>query len=481
MPPCRAAPPVIRLPDLREFPLSGIPSAHPFPPSPLLPHPESRPRIVLTPDPEVRLPFLNAALQDASPPLSAPPLFIGAGQPSPESIPPEPRIADIFRAEGDRLLNSGKLSPEQGKAVFSIINCRTEVYGYHADVCDACGFVEAAYNSCGNRHCPQCQGTAKKRWVNARLDELLPVPHHHAVFTVPSYISMLSLYNQKLIYDLLFFAAAQTLLLFGRDKKFLGTEIGFYGILHTWSQTLGPHIHIHFIVTAGGLTAEGKWKEAKHGKKFLFPVRALSEVFRGKFIEGLKKHYYSGQLTVPSDMKELNTPEGFEKQLDVLVKKSWRVYSKPPFSGPEEVVRYIGRYSHRTAISDSRILSFENGQVTFSYKDNKEKDPGKKYKEMTLTSGEFVRRFLYHILPNRYHRIRNFGFLSNGRKLQNIEIIRKQLPDPGPAEAAAPGDDAAVCPVCGKGRMRTFLNVDGFGRITEYNPSVLYGGYPDTS
>lgn len=398
------------------------------------------------------------------------------------------RISDIFRSQGEKLLNSGKLSPEQAKAVFSIINCRTESYGYHVDICDACGFVETGFNSCRNRHCPQCQGIAKKKWVKKRIKELLPVPYHHVVFTVPFYISMLSLYNQKIIYDLLFYAASQTLLTFGRDPKFLGAEIGFYGILHTWSQTLGPHIHIHFIVTAGGLTEDGKWIEPKkHGDKFLFPVRALSKVFRGKFIEGLKELYYNNELTIPDSMSEINTPKGFEKKLNQLVSNSWWVYSKPPFSGPEEVVRYIGRYTHRIAITDSRIISFENGQVTFSYKDNTEKDPEKKIKEMTLSAEEFVKKFLYHILPYRYHRIRNYGFLSNGRKHQNIEIIRNQLPEEevnvesDDTPLTVEEDEAPVCPVCEKGRMRTFLVKDRFDRIMKYDTALLKDIYMNTS
>ena len=410
-----------------NFPAGLVP-----PPSPL-PIPGSVPASPPThivqapcPDPDEHFPFLRSVFPEDNPTIA---LIIKDGKAETETSRPEHCISDIFRVEGKKLLNSGKLSPEQAKAVYSIMNCRTQTYGHHAEVCDECGFINIAYNSCRNRHCPQCQGIAKRKWVNARLSELLPVAYHHVVFTVPSYISKLSMYNQKIIYNLLFMAASRTLLAFGEDPKFLGAKIGFYGILHTWSQTLGPHIHIHFIVTAGGLTDDGQWKEPRHAKKFLFPVRAVSKVFRGKFIEGLKELYYNQKLTIPDNMEELNTPEGFEKQLNILVSKSWRVHSKPPFSGPDEVVRYIGRYTHRIAISDSRILSFEDGQVTFSYKDNKEKDPDKKYKQMTLTSEEFVRRFLYHVLPHRYHRIRNYGFLSNGRKKQNIEIIKKQLPD----------------------------------------------------
>jgi ssDNA-binding Zn-finger/Zn-ribbon topoisomerase 1 len=441
----------------------------------VIPLPDSPARIVLTPDPEARFPFLRSLLPESC-------VFIGEGKKETEKKSREIRLRDIFRAEGEKLLRSGKLSPQQGKAVYSIMHCRTEVYGYHADVCGECGFTEVAYNSCRNRHCPQCQGTAKRRWVNRRIRELLPVPYHHVVFTVPSYISMLSLYSQKVIYGLLFQAVAQTLLCFGKDPKHLGAEPGFYGILHTWSQTLTPHIHIHIIITAGGLTEDGIWKEKKHGKKFLFPVRALSKVFRGKFIQGLKELYYKNELNIPDSMDELCTPEGFEKQVNTLVKQSWKVYSKPPFSGPEEAVRYIGRYTHRTAVSDSRIRRFENGEVTFPYRDSREKDPEKKYKEMTLSSEEFIRRFLYHILPSGYHRIRNFGFLSNGRKFQNIEIIRKQLPDAEePPMTGEEEDEGITCPVCGKGKMRTFLTTDMHGRLRISDPDISVTVHRDTS
>ena len=413
-----------------------------------------------------------------------PPFSIGPETSKKANKTSEYKVSDIIRAGGEKLLGTGKLSPEQAKAVFSIVHCRTQTYGYHAKVCNGCGYIEVAYNSCRNRHCPQCQGISKKRWVSDRLSELLPVAYHHVVFTVPSYISKLSLYNQKIIYDLMFEAASQTLKSFGKDPKFLGAEIGFYGILHTWSQTLGPHIHIHFIVTAGGLTEDGKWKEPKYSKKFLFPVRAVSKVFRGKFIEGLKKRYYSDEITIPESMAELAEPEGFEKQLNKLVSASWRVHSKPPFSGPDEVVRYIGRYTHRIAISDRRILSFQDGEVRFSYKDNKEKDPEKKYKEMSISSEEFVRRFLYHILPHGYHRIRNYGFLSNGRKKQNIEIIKSQLESekaPLHLEKEDGEDSGIPCPVCENGKMKTFLVVNGHGQLTEYKAILLYGKYADTS
>ncbi len=403
-------------------------------------------------------------------------------KPAAAFAPPKPRISDIFKEEGKKLLESGRLSPEQGKAVYAIIHCRTETYGYHADVCDCCGFLRVRHNSCRNRHCPTCQGIAKARWVGKRLSELLPVHCHQAVFTVPSYISRLAMFNRRAMYDLIFDAASRTLLVFGRDPKHLGAEIGFYGILHTWSQLMEPHVHVHFIVVCGGLADDGQWKEPKHGAKFLFPTRALSKVFRGKFIDGLKKLYCDDKLVVPESMEELRNPEGFEKKLDKLVSKSWRVYCKPPFSGPDEVVRYIGRYTHRIAISDGRIVSFENGRVRFKYKDSREKDPERKHKEAELSTEEFLKRYLNHVLPRGYHRIRNYGFLSNGRKRKNIETIKSLLPEPeAAAEPEAPKDSERVCPACGKGEMTTFLIVNGRGETTKCELSMLFGKYRDTS
>ena len=289
---------------------------------------------------------------------------------------PKYEVADIFNLYGEEYRQNHKLTTDQLNVMYAIEHCRTAEYGFHADVCDNCGNIETAYNSCRNRHCPKCQGIAKRKWVGNRLNELLPVSYHHAVFTLPNQISVLSLHNQKLIYDLLFNAASQTLLTFGDDPKWLGAKIGFYGILHTWSQTLWPHVHLHFIVTAGGLTDVGKWVEPKYKGRFLFPVKALSKVFRGKFIEGLKDAYYAGDLVLPDNLK-IKDDDEFEQWINLLVSKNWVVNSKLPFSGPEEVVRYIGRYTHRIAISNHRIISIADGQICFSYKDNKEKDKNK--------------------------------------------------------------------------------------------------------
>ena len=391
---------------------------------------------------------------------------------------PKYEVADIFRLYGEEYRQTHTLTTDQLNVMYAIEHCRTAEYGFHADVCDHCGHIETAYNSCRNRHCPKCQGIAKNKWVKARIDELLPVAYHHATFTLPNQISVLSLHNQKLIYDLLFNAASQTLLVFGDDPKWLGAKTGFYGILHTWSQTLWPHVHLHFIVPAGGLTDDGKWTEPKYKGTFLFLVPALSKVFRGKFIEGLKDAYYAGELVIPDKLKKLEDEDEFEQWIDWLVSRNWVVHSKPPFSGPEEVVRYIGRYTHRIAISNHRIISIADGQIRFSYKNNKEKDKSKVWKEMTLPADQFIRRFLWHVLPKRYHRIRHYGFLNNGEKHANLETIREFFKTQESVEEFAeviPTNDAdgITCPKCEKGRLRPFLVTDRYNQILKFDLSVF--------
>lgn len=405
---------------------------------------------------------------------------------------PQFEVADIFRLYGEAYRATHNLPSDHLGVMHAIENCRTATYGFHTDVCDNCGHIESAYNSCRNRHCPKCQGIAKRRWVNARLDELLPVSYHHATFTLPGELSVLSLHNDKLIYDLLFDAASGALLTFGYDEKWLGAQIGFYGILHTWSQTLWPHAHLHFIVTAGGLTDDGRWVEPKYRSKFLFPTDALMQVFRGKFIQGLKQAYYAGDLILTDDMR-IDNPTAFEMWVDHLVARNWNVNSQPPFSGPEEVVRYIGRYTHRAAIGNHRILSIDGGLIRFSYKDNKEEDRDKRLKEMTLPADQFITRFLWHVLPKGYHRIRHYGFLNNGQKHANLAKIREVLADRIEAAECDKADKAASvadmlgmpCPKCDNGRMRPFLVTDGFGQILKCDISVFpphrERNYNDTS
>ena len=315
---------------------------------------------------------------------------------------PKIELADIFKQYGEEYLRTHTLSPDQHKVMYDITHCRSKQLGYHLDVCDHhCGHKEIAFNSCRNRHCPKCQNRARSKWVQARLAQLLPIAYYHTVFTLPHKIFPLSLYNKEIFYELLFNSAAETLQDFAADPKHLGAKIGFYGILHTWGGALCQHLHVHFIVTGGGLNKEGQWVEPKYKDKFLFPVRALSKTFRGKFIEGLKKAYYDGKLTLPYGFGNLAEIDKFEQWIDRLVAKEWVVYCKPPFSGPEEVVRYIGRYTHRVAISNHRLLSLDHGKVYFLYKDYKDK---KEYWRQThLDAPEFIRRFMMHVLPSRFH------------------------------------------------------------------------------
>ena len=310
------------------------------------------------------------------------------------------------------------------------------------------------------------------KWVEARVKQLLPVPYYHVVFTLPDKVFPLWLYNQELAYDLLFKSASETLKAFGRDPKWLGGELGFYGILHTWGQTLVSHVHVHLIVTGGGLDDRGKWVFPRYKDKFLFPVKAMSKVFRGKFIEGLEDAYKNGEVFFPKDLEPISGEEGFKGWLKKLVSTDWVVYSKRPFSSPEEVVRYISRYTHRTAISNGRILSVSDGKVRFGYKDYKKtkEETSDVWEEMELEGEEFIRRFLYHVLPPGYHRIRYYGFLSNGNRGKREEALEalqrnEELCVEEEIETECSGYEGIFCPECKTGRMEVIMIVNGRGRI----------------
>jgi len=396
------------------------------------------------------------------------------GTDSPEKARPGAKyeLADIFRIYGPQYLKNHHVGIEQLEVMNAIENCRTGVYGFHADVCDSCGAIDIGYNSCRNGHCPKCQGKKRAAWVEARINDLLPVPYYHAVFTLPDAIFPMCLFNKKVIYDILIQSSAEALKKFGNDPKWLGGKIGFFGILHTWGQLLTVHLHIHWIIPAGGIGPDGKWVKPKYRKNnFLFPVRAVSEVYRGIFIEKLKKAYADGKLEFPGELVHLNDDYEFYKWVNRLVSKKWVVYAKKPFDGPESVIRYIGRYTHRVAIDNSRILSIDNGVIRFSYKNYKKKKSVKNYKEIweeaELPADEFIRRFLYHVVPSGYHRIRHFGFLSNGGK-KKIQDIRNQLMEK--AEFDLPGANpnpmkGTPCPICRKGTLVTLMVVDGRGKI----------------
>ncbi len=336
---------------------------------------------------------------------------------------PRYEVADILRRYLDRYLQTHKLSPFQRKVVEAILKCRTAACGGHILRCSDCDYERQEYDSCRNRHCPKCQISNKLRWVGERLRELLPIPYYHSVVTMPHSLNTLALYNKEVIYDMFFQAAAHTFNAFALDPRFLGARLGFIGILHTWGQTLWQHVHLHFIVTGGGLSADGRrWVNLPYRKKFLFPVKAVSKRLRKRFAELLRKAYDKGELVFPDDLAHLTNPAAFEAFVNKVAWENWNSYVKKPFAGPEEVVKYIGRYTHRVAISNYRILDIADGQVTFRYK--KYQDGTTTYETMSLEAEEFIRRFLLHVIPHGFKRIRHFGFLSAGLKTQALATLQ---------------------------------------------------------
>jgi hypothetical protein len=348
----------------------------------------------------------------------------------------------------------------------AIESCRTAELGGHVERCDACGFERIAYNSCRNRHCPKCQALVKARWLEARERELLPVQYFHAVFTLPHELNPLALSNKKAVYDILFRAAAESLVEFGRDLHHgLGGKLGFSAILHTWDQQLHYHVHLHCLIPGGALSPDGeRWTPARDG--FLFPVRQLSEFFRGKFLAYLTKAFAASKLRFPGRAAHLGTPEGFRQLTQGLWGTPWVVYTKASFPGPAHVLDYLSRYTHRVAISNHRITHVGNGQVSFSYRDRK--NQGAK-KTLTLAAPEFTRRFLLHVLPKGFTRIRHFGFLASRAKARDLPRCRQLLglaPKPPVPEEKTTSDllaqltstDLTRCPDCPSGTMR-FLSV----------------------
>jgi hypothetical protein len=344
------------------------------------------------------------------------------------------------------------LASVQLRALRAIETCRTSTLGGHRETCDRCGESRAVYHSCRNRHCPKCQTLAKERWIEARRAELLPVPYFHVVFTLPHELNRLAQHRPRVIYPLLFEGASKTLQTFGRDPKHLGGEIGITAILHTWGQNLSQHIHLHCLVTGGALMAEGSQWIPSH-PRYLFPVRALSKVFRAKFLAGLERAFEK-QLLPREDIE-------VDPLVATLRKKPWVVYTKRPFAGPESVLQYLGRYTHRIAISNDRLLGFRDGVVRFRWRDYKSRD---RTQVMTLPAEEFLRRFLLHVLPSGFMRIRHFGLLANRHRKPKLERCRALLAAPRPPEKPAEsvaaiverltGKDLAVCPFCEQGTMR---------------------------
>lgn len=365
---------------------------------------------------------------------------------------PTVEVADILRAQGNRFLDRYEKSFDfqQLKAFRAIQRCRTAALGGHLDACPRCGYQAAiSYNSCRNRHCPKCQAQARERWLAARHRELLATSYFHAVFTVPHELNVLALDSPRLFYDLLFHASAQTLLQVAANPKHLGAEIGLISILHTWGQNLLLHPHVHCVIPGGGLSPDrSHWVRPRY--PFFLPVKVLSRVFRGKFCAGLKHLYRRKQLRCAGPACRLADPEDFRQLLRKLHRQDWVVYAKPALGGATQVLRYLGRYTHRVAISNHRLLAFDGERVTFRWKDYAH---GGKQRKMTLLGTEFLRRFFLHVLPKGFVRIRHFGFLSNPRRTSQLALCRQLLAMVPPQQSgwSNAGDSSSTwhCPRCG--------------------------------
>jgi hypothetical protein len=376
---------------------------------------------------------------------------------------PRLELADIVRVHGDAYRHTHRLAKVQAVALRAIERCRTAALGGHRETCDRCGAVRIRYNSCRNRHCPKCQTLTKERWLAARKADLLPIPYFHVVFTLPHTLNALAQGNPRVIYALLFRAAADTLLTFGRDPRHLGGTIGVTAILHTWGQNLSQHLHLHCLVTGGALAPDrARWIAGR--SSFLFPVRALSTVFRAKYLAGLHRAFVAGELTFAGGTADLVHPHAFTGLLGQLRTVDWIVYAKRPFAGPEQVLDYLGRYTHRVALSNDRLVDHHAGRVRFRWKDYADHDRGK---VMTIAADEFLRRFLLHVVPRRFMRIRPFGLLANRTRRGTLARSRALLDQP-PPETARPesvegllqrltGVDVSRCPTCGEGRMQITL------------------------
>jgi predicted Zn-ribbon and HTH transcriptional regulator len=374
---------------------------------------------------------------------------------------PALEVADIVRAHGDefRQAHAASLSPRQKRVLRSIEVCRTAALGGHLERCDQCGHERNAYNSCADRHCPKCQSLARAKWLEKRQAELLPCEYFHVLFTLPEPLAKLSLQNKQQIYDLLFRATAETLQTIAADPKHLGAQIGFFCILHTWGQTLTAHPHLHCVVPGGGISLDGsRWVACRPG--FFLPVKVLSHRFRKLYLRYLEQAYAAGKLHFHGDLEDLADGKNFARYVASLAAIDWVVYAKPPFGGPERVLDYLGRYTHRIAISNNRLIELKDGQLTFTYKDYKHEQ---RQKVMTLSADEFLRRFLLHVLPDGFQRIRHYGLLGNRHRAENLARCRELLGVSAPMSEPQgdyrerhrqlTGEDPLRCPQCRVGQM----------------------------
>jgi hypothetical protein len=365
---------------------------------------------------------------------------------------PPLEMADIVRFAGQSFLQRSQrwINWQHQKVLLAITRCRTAALGGHRDRCSDCGHTAVSYNSCRNRHCPKCQGNARQRWLQARERELLPTPYVHIVFTLPREVASLALQNKQVIYNLLFQASAETLLEIARDPRHLGAEIGFFSVLHTWNQRLQHHPHIHCVLAAGGLAPDHSRWISSHPSFFL-PTKVLSRVFRGKLVAGLRAAFREGKLQFHGQLIPLAQPRAFASSLRLLFRHDWVVYAKRPFGGPEHALRYLGNYTHRVAISNHRLVALTHHGATFRWRDSAH---GNKKRLMTLSVDEFLRRFLLHLLPRGFVRIRNFGFLANRQRARLLPLCFSLLRSSASTAAApSPATDRdhpyGNCPLCG--------------------------------
>jgi hypothetical protein len=376
---------------------------------------------------------------------------------------PQPtlELADIFRQYGPAYRQAHSLPLHQHRLMQAIETCRTAVLGGTVEACDQCGYRQVAYNSCRNRHCPKCQGLAREKWLAQRRAELLPVAYFHVVFTLPEPLAAIAFYNKKVVYDILFRATAETLLTIARDPQRLGVELGFFAVLHSWGQNLHFHPHLHCVVPGGGLSADqDRWI---HGhRRYLLPVKVLSRLFRRLFLEQLEAAYAAGQLQFFGALEQLRDPAAFARYLAPLKDQEWVVYAKAPFGGPQHVLEYLGRYTHRVAISNRRLVALQGGQVSFAWKDYRDRQQPQKV--MTVSAEEFIRRFLQHSLPPGFQRIRYSGFLANCHRADKLALCRRLLATPCASRLPQPADCRAyqavllaatprLCPRCGVGTL----------------------------
>ena len=379
---------------------------------------------------------------------------------------PKLEVADVFRRYGSayRQQHAGSLSRGQRRVMSAIELCRSAALGGHLEQCNSCGHQRPAYNSCRNRHCPKCQSLARAQWLEDRQAELLPVEYFHVVFTVPQEIAAIAYQNKEVVYGILFRATAETLRTIAADPKHLGAEIGFLAVLHTWGQNLLHHPHLHCVVPGGGISPDGKhWVACRPG--FFLPVRVLSRLFRRLFLEHLQTAFDTGKLQFFSSLEPLRDPKALAAYLSPLRQTEWVVYAKPPFGGPEQVLNYLGRYTHRVAISNNRLLDIDYGRISFHWKDYRDHD---QQKTMTLEASEFIRRFLLHVLPDGFQRIRHYGFLGHRYRQAKLALCRQLLgvvmslsgvvppqdkPDYRDFYEKLTGKSLRECPLCNRGQM----------------------------